>query len=123
MAPVSPALTRGVQAVSDADLLRMPGHDTRFAGAVTTDPDAPSSAHLVAAGSRRRQQTSGTQPAHAHSTIMPCIFSGDYHDQVWGTPVTDASEIFAQLSLASQQAGVSWRIVWNKRAHYAAAFQ
>lgn len=54
---------------------------------------------------------------------MPCIFSGDYHDQVWGTPVTDASEIFAQLSLASQQAGVSWRIVWNKRAHYAAAFQ
>lgn len=41
MAPVSPALTRGVQAVSDADLLRMPGHDTRFAGAVTTDPDAP----------------------------------------------------------------------------------
>ena len=39
-----------------------------------------------------------------------------------GYAATDATQIFAQLSLASQQAGVSWRIVWNKRAHYAAAF-
>lgn len=32
MAPVSPSLTRGVQALSDVEQLRMPGHDTRFAG-------------------------------------------------------------------------------------------
>lgn len=31
MAAVSPFLSRGVQALSDADKLRMPGHDTRFA--------------------------------------------------------------------------------------------
>ena len=53
---------------------------------------------------------------------MPCITSGEYHDLVWGKPLTDAKQIFAQLSLASQQAGVSWRIVWNKRTHYSEAF-
>jgi DNA-3-methyladenine glycosylase I len=54
---------------------------------------------------------------------MPCRFTGDYHDAVWGTPVTNRTELFAQLSLASQQAGVSWRIVWNKRHHYRDAFK
>lgn len=34
-------LTQGVQALSDAEHLRMPGYDTRFAGAVTQAPDAP----------------------------------------------------------------------------------
>ena len=53
---------------------------------------------------------------------MPCIFTGEYHDLVWGTPVLSSQELFAQLSLASQQAGVSWRIVWNKRHDYKAAF-
>ena len=53
---------------------------------------------------------------------MPCHFDGEYHDHVWGTPVTDSKELFAQLSLASQQAGVSWRVVWNKRLHYCDAF-
>ena len=49
-------------------------------------------------------------------------FSGDYHDNVWGTPITDSHELFAQLSLCTQQAGVSWSIVWNKREHYRSAF-
>ena len=47
---------------------------------------------------------------------------GEYHDNVWGSPVTDTSTLFAQLSLCTQQCGVSWRIVWNKRHHYANAF-
>ena len=47
---------------------------------------------------------------------------GEYHDEVWGTRVTDPMTLFAQLSLCTQQCGVSWRIVWNKRHHYAAAF-
>ena len=51
-----------------------------------------------------------------------CIFSGEYHDEVWGTPVTDADKLFAQLSLCTQQCGISWRIVWNKRHFYADAF-
>lgn len=51
-----------------------------------------------------------------------CHFSGEYHDKVWGTSVTDSKGLFAQLSLATQQCGVSWKIVWNKREHYAIAF-
>ena len=47
---------------------------------------------------------------------------GEYHDEVWGTRVTDPKVLFAQLSLCTQQCGVSWRIVWNKRHHYEAAF-
>ena len=47
---------------------------------------------------------------------------GEYHDEVWDTRVTDPKVLFAQLSLCTQQCGVSWRIVWNKRHHYAAAF-
>jgi len=47
---------------------------------------------------------------------------GDYHDTIWGTRVTDSSELFGQLMLCTQQCGVSWKIVWNKRDHYRAAF-
>lgn len=39
MAAVSPSMSRGVQALSDAEQLRMPGHDTRFA-AGSPVPDA-----------------------------------------------------------------------------------
>lgn len=53
---------------------------------------------------------------------MPCPFLGEYHDRVWGTPVATSTELFAQLSLCTQQCGVSWSIVWNKRLHYKAAF-
>jgi len=53
---------------------------------------------------------------------MACVFSGEYHDKIWGTPVKDSAALFAQLSLVTQQCGVSWRIVWNKREHYKNAF-
>ena len=53
---------------------------------------------------------------------MPCVFSGEYHDDVWGTPVRDSRALFGQLSLVTQQCGVSWRVVWNKRHHYEEAF-
>ena len=56
------------------------------------------------------------------SMASACAFSGDYHDTVWGTALTSSKELFAQLSLASQQAGVSWRTIWNKRHDYSAAF-
>lgn len=53
---------------------------------------------------------------------MPCPFYGDYHDTVWGTPVVDSKGLFNQLSLCTQQCGVSWKVVWNKRHHYNEAF-
>ena len=51
-----------------------------------------------------------------------CYEWGPYHDDVWGTPLRSSRELFEQLCLASQQAGLSWRIVWSKREGYAAAF-
>lgn len=54
---------------------------------------------------------------------MPCAFEGEYHDTVWGTRVTDSRELFSQLSLCTQQCGVSWKVVWNKRHHYRDAFR
>lgn len=59
----------------------------------------------------------------APSASSGCFFGGEYHDLVWGTPVTNTSDLFAQLSLCTQQAGVSWRVVWNKRHEYRAAFK
>lgn len=47
MAPVSPSMSRGVQALSDAEQLRMPGPDTRFAAGTLVADDR-------ARGSRRR---------------------------------------------------------------------
>ena len=58
-----------------------------------------------------------------NKSTMSCAFEGEYHDVVWGTPVTDSRDLFAQLSLCTQQCGVSWRIVWNKRHFYEAAFK
>lgn len=34
----SPSLSHGIHAISDADRLHMPGHDTRFAGGVLRGP-------------------------------------------------------------------------------------
>ena len=56
------------------------------------------------------------------STACWAAHWGEYHDEVWGTRVTDPKVLFAQLSLCTQQCGVSWKIVWNKRHHYEAAF-
>lgn len=45
-----------------------------------------------------------------------------YHDDHWGHPQRDSQQLFEIISLCSQQAGVSWRIVWNKREAYRDAF-
>lgn len=38
-----------------------------------------------------------------------------YHDQEWGVPVMDDRELFAKLILDTFQAGLSWRVVLEKR--------
>lgn len=45
-----------------------------------------------------------------------------YHDDEWGTPVHDDRVHFEFLVLESAQAGLSWRVVFNKRANYKKAF-
>lgn len=45
-----------------------------------------------------------------------------YHDQRWGRPVHDGQALFAMLCLEGQQAGLSWRTVLQKEAHYREVF-
>ncbi|MFA3792884.1 DNA-3-methyladenine glycosylase I [Aliiglaciecola sp. SL4] len=46
----------------------------------------------------------------------------EYHDKVWGRPVTDPKELFAKLCLDGQQAGLSWITILKKQQNYEAAF-
>lgn len=46
----------------------------------------------------------------------------DYHDTEWGVPVYDDRTLFEMLILEGAQAGVSWHVVLNKRAHYKKVF-
>ncbi|GGW96333.1 DNA-3-methyladenine glycosylase I [Alteromonas halophila] len=46
----------------------------------------------------------------------------EYHDNVWGRPVTDSKTLFAKLCLDGQQAGLSWLTILKKQASYEAAF-
>ncbi len=45
-----------------------------------------------------------------------------YHDHEWGRPVHDAGRLFEFLLLEGLQAGLSWRLVLEKRAHYRQVF-
>jgi DNA-3-methyladenine glycosylase I len=46
----------------------------------------------------------------------------DYHDTEWGVPVTDDKKWFEYLLLDTFQAGLSWRIVLQKREGFRKAF-
>lgn len=41
-----------------------------------------------------------------------------YHDEEWGVPVRDDRKLFEMFSLGGAQAGLSWAIVYRKRAGY-----
>jgi DNA-3-methyladenine glycosylase I len=46
----------------------------------------------------------------------------DYHDQEWGAPLHDDARLFEFFVLSGTQAGLSWEIVFKKRAAYRKAF-
>lgn len=46
----------------------------------------------------------------------------DYHDTEWGVPVTDDKKWFEYLLLESFQAGLSWKIILQKREGFRKAF-
>jgi len=46
----------------------------------------------------------------------------EYHDREWGVPLHGDRELFEFLCLEGAQAGLSWRTVLDKRAHYREAF-
>jgi DNA-3-methyladenine glycosylase I len=45
-----------------------------------------------------------------------------YHDEEWGTECHDDRLLFEHLSLDCFQAGLSWRVILNKRLNFRAAF-
>jgi DNA-3-methyladenine glycosylase I len=45
-----------------------------------------------------------------------------YHDEDWGVPVHDDTELFERLALESFQAGLSWSTILRKREAFRAAF-
>ena len=45
-----------------------------------------------------------------------------YHDEEWGVPVRGDQKLFEMFSLGGAQAGLSWAIVYRKRAGYRKLF-
>lgn len=45
-----------------------------------------------------------------------------YHDEEWGRPQRDSVRLFEMLCLAGQQAGLSWKVILNKRQNYRKTF-
>jgi DNA-3-methyladenine glycosylase I len=45
-----------------------------------------------------------------------------YHDEQWGVPLHDDTELFEMLNLEGAQAGLSWLTVLKKRENYRKAF-
>lgn len=46
----------------------------------------------------------------------------NYHDEEWGTPVTDDKVLFEYLILETFQAGLSWITILRKRENFRSAF-
>jgi DNA-3-methyladenine glycosylase I len=46
-----------------------------------------------------------------------------YHDDEWGSPVQDDTDLFERLALESFQAGLSWSTILRKRAGFRDAFR
>jgi DNA-3-methyladenine glycosylase I len=46
-----------------------------------------------------------------------------YHDQEWGVPVSDDTELFERLALEGFQAGLSWSTILRKREAFRTAFR
>lgn len=46
-----------------------------------------------------------------------------YHDNEWGRPTTDETELFERLILESFQAGLSWSTILRKREAFRIAFR
>ncbi|MHA2497268.1 MAG: DNA-3-methyladenine glycosylase I [Candidatus Hodarchaeales archaeon] len=62
------------------------------------------------------------------SRINRCEWAGSdplmiaYHDEEWGIPVHDDTELFEFLILEGAQAGLSWTTILNRREGYRRAF-
>jgi DNA-3-methyladenine glycosylase I len=78
----------------------------------------------------KKARTKAPEPQAADDGVPRCHWAAHpcsersraYHDEIWGTPLCDDQALFEQLSLCSQQCGLSWSVIWNKRSDYQQAF-
>jgi DNA-3-methyladenine glycosylase I len=47
----------------------------------------------------------------------------EYHDREWGTPLHDDRKLFEFLILEGMQAGLSWKLILDKRENFRQAFR
>src|SRR6185295_14564777 len=65
---------------------------------------------------------------HHPDGLARCWWAGDdalyvaYHDEEWGTPVTDDRRLFEKICLEGFQAGLSWLTILRKRESFRKAF-
>jgi DNA-3-methyladenine glycosylase I len=54
---------------------------------------------------------------------VPDLLMVRYHDEEWGVPVHDDTDLFERLALESFQAGLSWNTILRKRESFREAFR
>jgi len=62
------------------------------------------------------------EPTRCHWAAAADALMCAYHDTEWGVPLHDDRGLFEFLCLEGAQAGLSWRTVLAKRAHYRKLF-
>ena len=62
------------------------------------------------------------EPVRCHWATPGDALMCEYHDTEWGVPLHDDRGLFEFLCLEGAQAGLSWRTVLIKRAHYRRLF-
>src|SRR5438067_11098074 len=76
----------------------------------------------ILAGGPLSMQNSGAMKRRcwARDDAEPLMLA--YHDEEWGVPLHGDRELFANLVLDGFQAGLSWRVILNKRARFLDVF-
>jgi DNA-3-methyladenine glycosylase I len=93
---------------------------------VSSPPHRPSPASQRDAherGAGAEHGTAGERPRCAWASgggLDPVLVA--YHDEEWGTPVSDDRDLFERLALEGFQAGLSWLTILRKRDAFRAAF-
>jgi DNA-3-methyladenine glycosylase I len=81
-----------------------------------------------------RPSTTPDTPPTADRALARCWWAGAdgprpdplmvaYHDEEWGVPVSNDTELFERLALESFQAGLSWSTILRKREAFRTAFR
>src|SRR2546423_6164871 len=76
----------------------------------------------ILAGGPSSMQNSGAMKRRcwAGDDAEPLMLA--YHDEEWGVPLHGDRDLFAKLVLDGFQAGLSWRVILNKRARFLEVF-